>query len=167
MCPWTNMSATLHIYFPLHFYCSQHRDPTLLHKSTKFNKLQHLFTIKLQICARNKYAPQMIYIGHIPKLLEVHQWGKYANIYATYELTGINHVIRSTVHRCYCWWWWCHSPITYTEMATWQNHSKNCNLSLPCYIHMCVSNKYAPQMPHMSITFCANMRQLHPYIYLI
>ena len=28
----------------------------------------------------------------MPKLLHVHQWGKYANIYATYELTGITYV---------------------------------------------------------------------------
>ena len=34
---------------------------------------------------------------HLPKLLDMHQWWKYANIYATYELTGINNVTRSPV----------------------------------------------------------------------
>ena len=59
----------------------------------------------------NKYAPQMPYICHIPKLFNVHQWGKYANKYATYKLNDINHMMSSAVHRiqwCLCWqWWWC------------------------------------------------------------
>ena len=29
ICPWTNVPVTLHIYVPLHFYCSPHIDPTL------------------------------------------------------------------------------------------------------------------------------------------
>ena len=35
ICPLTNMSAILLIYVTLHFYCSLHIDPTLLHMSTK------------------------------------------------------------------------------------------------------------------------------------
>ena len=35
----------------------------------------------------------------MPKLLHVHQLGKYANICATYELTGLNHVTMSTVYK--------------------------------------------------------------------
>ena len=51
------------------------------------------------ICPSNEYAPQMPHICHKPTLLKVHQWGKYANIYATCELTAINHVTGSTVYR--------------------------------------------------------------------
>ena len=46
----------------------------------------------------NKYVLQMPSICGIPKLLHVDQWEMYANIYATYKPTGINHVTRSTVH---------------------------------------------------------------------
>ena len=35
---------------------------------------------------------------YMPKLLNVHQWGKYSKIYATWELTGINHVTGSALH---------------------------------------------------------------------
>ena len=34
---WTNMSATLHIYFPLHYYCSLHIDPHIICKSKSTN----------------------------------------------------------------------------------------------------------------------------------
>ena len=46
------------------------------------------------MCASNKYAPQM------PKSLNMPQLGQFANMYyivymyATYKLTGINHVTR-------------------------------------------------------------------------
>ena len=40
------------------------------------------------ICPSNKYAHKMPYISHMCKLLEIHQWGKCANIYARYELMG-------------------------------------------------------------------------------
>ena len=49
------------------------------------------------ISSSNKYEPQMPHIC-ISTLLNVHQCGKYANIYATYELTGINIMMNSTVH---------------------------------------------------------------------
>ena len=68
------------------------------------------------ICLRNIYAPQMSHTCYMPKILNVLQLGKYSYIYATYKLTVINHVIRSTVHS---WWWcqWCHSLITDTELT--------------------------------------------------
>ena len=36
---------------------------------------------------------------HMCKLLDVHQWGKYTNIYATYELIAINSVDRTDLQR--------------------------------------------------------------------
>ena len=84
------------------------------------------------------YAPPMPYTCLMPKLLEIHQWGKCTNTNARYELTGIKYVTRSTVHR-WCshrmmmptqddkagWQGcWQHSLIIYTELATWPNQSK-------------------------------------------
>ena len=34
---------------------------------------------------QQQHAPQMPDIYHMPKLLNIHQWGKYANKYATYN----------------------------------------------------------------------------------
>ena len=45
-----------------------------------------------QIC------PQMPYLHHIYKLLEMHQWGMYSNIYAIFELTDMKDVTSSDVH---------------------------------------------------------------------
>ena len=42
----------------------------------------------------------MLFEYPMPKLLKMNQRGKYANVYATYELTSSNHVARSAVHRC-------------------------------------------------------------------
>ena len=33
------------------------------------------------------------------QLTDVHLWGKYANMYATYDIAPINNVARITVHR--------------------------------------------------------------------
>ena len=35
---------------------------------------------------------------HMPKLLNMYQWGENANIYDTFELTGISPMTRSAVH---------------------------------------------------------------------
>ena len=51
------------------------------------------------IYANNKYATQMPNLCHMTKLLSVHQWEMYVNIYVLYELTGISHVTRSAAHR--------------------------------------------------------------------
>ena len=86
ICPWTNMPATLHVFVLLQFYCSLY---------TGNNNLLYY----CKICSSNKYAIQMSNKGHMPKLLNVHQWEKHASIYATYLFTGNNHVIMIVVHR--------------------------------------------------------------------
>ena len=53
------------------------------------------FMFYCKICARKKYTNQIGHICHIVKLTDMHMWGRYANIYITYELSGI-----ITVHRC-------------------------------------------------------------------
>ena len=65
----------------------------------------------------------MSQIWHMPKLLDMHLCGEYADIHTIYEVTPINNVARIAVHiqrrrrrR--------QSPITYTELATWTNQSK-------------------------------------------
>ena len=47
---------------------------------------------------------------------------EYANKCTTYKLTGINHVTKST--QAMAMMPTTHSPITYTELVTWQNQSK-------------------------------------------
>ena len=67
------------------------------------------------------YVPPNIF--HMPKLLNMYQWGKYANICVTYEHTGINHMMRSAVHRkqwCQQWQWLCCSLIILAKLAIGQ-----------------------------------------------
>ena len=100
-----NMPATLHMYVPLYLYCSLHIDPTLLHTWLKINEIPHFtyyckygwgtnMPLKYHINAICQNYLMSINGGSIPIYI----------IYATYEHNGINHVIRSTVHRC---WWKC------------------------------------------------------------
>ena len=60
--------------------------------SSKINNCNNYLPYYCKICARHKYAPEMPTICHMPKLPIIFTWGKYSNIYAIYELTGINHV---------------------------------------------------------------------------
>ena len=71
------------------------------------------------------YAPLIPYICHMPKLLDVHQWEKYANIYVTYELTAIDHVTRSAVHR------WCKTKMMMPQ--------PNCHLAKSVKTTTCIS----------------------------
>ena len=80
-----------------------------------------------KICVRNKDAPQ------VPQKFDVHLWGKYGNIYGTYEVAPINDVARIAVHKQ---WWWHRSMMMPTMMpqpdckywvGTWNNQSKTHN----------------------------------------
>ena len=104
ICSWTNMPGTLDKHVPRHFFCILNIDPTLLHIPIKISKLQHLFSTLLQNMWPQQICPHVPQIGHIPKLLDVHLWEKYANIHATYEVASINDVARIAVH---IWWQWC------------------------------------------------------------
>ena len=58
MCTWTNMSAKLHIYVPLSYYCSLHIYPILLHKEVqKSNKLQLWITMLLPYMNQQQIYP--------------------------------------------------------------------------------------------------------------
>ena len=103
--------------FIWHCPCLSHCMSTILYIQTQhycthqYNKQQNATVIyhAIAICASNKYAPEITHICHVPKLHSMHQWRMYANIYETYDLTGINHMINSTVHRrqwCQHWQWW-------------------------------------------------------------
>ena len=67
------MPDTLHVYVPLHYFCSLHIDSTLLNT---FVKNQIACNIHLpyyyKICYSNKYGPQ----GQMPKAHDVPLWGK-------------------------------------------------------------------------------------------
>ena len=68
--------------------------------------------------------------------IDMHQWGKCASLYPTYELTSINHVTRSAVQSWqwfqhqwgHIWWsqqkWWQHSLITLANLAIGQISQK-------------------------------------------
>ena len=90
------MPPTLHTYVPLQFYYSLHIDPTILHIS-KINKLQHLLIKLLQNI--QQICPQMAKIWHMPKLLDMNLWGKYANIHVTYEVASIDNIARIALRR--------------------------------------------------------------------
>ena len=75
-----------------------------------------------KICATNKYAPQVPYMCQIPKVLDVPQWGKYTNIYATNELPGINPCTDAKNDNGK---WWCQQPnyIYCINKSTQHSHS--------------------------------------------
>ena len=77
-------------------------------------------------------------ICHMPKLLNIHQWGNYANIYATYEFTGINHILKSTVQGWQWYqhwqWWWCRSTAL-AELAIGQFSQKLCSVWQSTHTH--------------------------------
>ena len=78
ICPWTNMPVTLHIYVPLHVYCSPHIEPALVHISQKQHQTANfLYHAICTIGANNRYASQIPYISHIWELLHMQIWGYY------------------------------------------------------------------------------------------
>ena len=84
------------IYVP--FNCSLHTDHTFLYISIKKSIMCNIYLPNyITICASNKYAPQKPKIWHAAKLLDVHLWGKYSTIQATYEVAPINDATRIVV----------------------------------------------------------------------
>ena len=120
--PEKNITATLHIYIPLHRYFTLHTDPTWLYVLVKtqcnFN-LPHC----CHICASDKYALKC-HTYDMPKLLNMHLWEMYANIYATDKVALISEVAIIAVHRG---WWWCQCDAddNNNDDATAQLHMSN------------------------------------------
>ena len=99
-------------------------------------------------------------------------WDNYVHIYALYELTAINNVTRSTWYTYISHWhmslkkYACH--IAYPcATALLKSSYRPCKFYLPSCCHIYVHSKNAPQMPHIQITLCTDMRQLCQYISLI
>ena len=98
---YTNSSHYWHMPLPNVMYIHTHIhmcdfSRSYLHPTAK-SEQQNLTNIYLAIiCASNKYAPQC-HISHLHKFLDMHQWWKHPNTYATYQLTNINHITRTTV----------------------------------------------------------------------
>ena len=103
-----------------------------------------------------------------------------------YELTAIKNMMRSTgIHTfliigiCPCTnipaklhllvplHSYCRLHIDPTLLYIWGKKQQNCNSYLPCYCHLYAKNKYAPQMPHMPFSSCADTRELYQNICLI
>ena len=100
---WTSTA----VYIQTPHYCT--------HQS-KINKVQPLFTKLLQISTTNKFAIQMPYICQMPKLLNVHQWWKYVNLYMPHTnslvLTMWPETLYTNADNDAGWWWWHHISIT-------------------------------------------------------
>ena len=78
ICLWTNMSLTLLIHVPLHYYCGLHINPhycTHNSKKTICNRYSRLYC---KICTRNKYA------------LKCHRYATYANYFMCWYETTIS-----------------------------------------------------------------------------
>ena len=79
ICFWTYKCATLYIYISLHFSCSLPVNPTLMHISIK-NQYTAMFIY--HTTAKSVPVTYVPLKCHMAKLLDVHQWGKYAKIQA-------------------------------------------------------------------------------------
>ena len=115
-------------------------------------------TFYYKICARQNMPPQMPWIRHMPKLLDMHLWGRYVNIHATYEANPIIDLARIAVHRwqCQCQmkkWWWCHSQVIYTELAILLKQAKKCHMMYPqitFYVIIFIGEWAWPRAPQQS-----------------
>ena len=93
ICASNNLPTTTHMCILLHADYWLHINLRSLHISVLGNAT---LLCCCYACVNNKYVPLMLYICHMPKLLNVHQRGKFANIHETY---GINLVTRNAVNR--------------------------------------------------------------------
>ena len=136
ICLSRNMSAILHIYVPMHFFPSLHIDPTLLHTSVK-NQLSvtFIFHSTVELLSGTNMPPKCQNVYHMPKLLKVHQWGKCANIYATYEVTPTDdvasHCTQMTMR-------WANSQLHILSLPLGQISQNDCNSFLDfLWQHFC------------------------------
>ena len=96
-----HMSLNKHTYHTT-YICSTalllhlHIEPTLVHRSVNNRKMQVLFHKLFLYMYQQQICPSNAEIFKIWKLFDVHQWRKKANKYVKYQLTGINHVTRSS-----------------------------------------------------------------------
>ena len=102
ICPLTKRPTTSHILCPTaHLLWSTNRPKTTAFISKQIStSIYHATAI--HVTAKNKSFKCQIYA----KLLNVHLWGKYANIEATYKVATINDVAGVTVNWWWCWWWY-------------------------------------------------------------
>ena len=92
-CPQTNMFDTLHIYFPLHYCCSQHIELTLLCTKVKKDKICDLIVMLLPYLCQH----QIWYLNATnTKLVHVHIWDNCVHILTLFELPAVNSGTRST-----------------------------------------------------------------------
>ena len=76
--PWTNMSDTLQKKVSLHCYSRLLINPTYQSNTTNCNIYS---PCSCHVCFNNKYPWQLPHLSHVCKLLNVHQWGEYANMW--------------------------------------------------------------------------------------
>ena len=130
---------------------------------------------------------QMPFISQIYKLLNVHISDKYVSIHASYELTAINSLTRSTAlhnftllayapeqiclphHTCMSH---CTNVVLYMQTSYECTFEVNKEFQLyfqAITVHIPTTNMplKCHYMPHMAIAFCVHMRQLYQYIHLV
>ena len=158
--PWTTMPAILHIFVPLHYYCSLHIDCIYKQKE----KLKLLFTMLL---------PYMCWWSipvkcQIWKLVHVKIWSNCVRIYTSCELTAAKNVIRDTgIHKFNIIniYFWTNMPVILhlsvtlivyytlnidsTLLHISVKQKTKCSFHLPCYCHIYALHKHAHQVPYI------------------
>ena len=136
ICPWTNRPATLHIYVPLHFFCSLHIDPILMHASIKCQQTTTFICNTTPKYVPVTNVPLKCYICQMPKLRMCISDGNmpiYMPHMSSLTLAMWQGALYTDDNDADAGQWLCHSPITYLELATWQNQWKT-----PKYAYMCM-----------------------------
>ena len=144
-------------------------------------------TYYCHICASNKYTPQIPHICHIYKLDHVHitQLCQFKYPKCTHQnqqcdheqwYTHISHYWHMPLKKYVCHIIYiyvcvshCTTTIVYIEISHTNQKTTNDNFILPCYSHVCASNKYALLMPaiytpHVQITQYASLGEVSQYI---
>ena len=122
ICPWTDMPATQHINVTLHCYCSLHIDSLVLHMSVEKQQTAtfsyqaitiHVPAINMPLKCHtcHTYKLDSVSIGEVCQYI-CHVWSYWHN-----------HMISSTVHRCwhhYQRWWWQYTQVAQAALASGQ-----------------------------------------------
>ena len=100
--PLNNMSATVHMYVPLHCNCSLNMSPPITGHNSQKQQTANLFTMLLPYMTQQQICPSNVMYKPYLQITQCTSMGKTCQIYATYDLAAINDVARNVAHR---WQW--------------------------------------------------------------
>ena len=150
------------------FMLNGHIKLTFVHNCVKRQPIAISSSNVIAICARNKYVHQ---IGHICQIQcytcqisDKYIWKMYTHTFATYAVSGIIHVTRSTVHIFDTYHWTnmattlqiklthatCNGSIQTLQFADTYQNKINCNIFFTFYCQICVK-KYTHHTGHIYI----------------